>query len=289
MANIIDCRTITSNLKIDIANEVKNFKDQTGISPKLTAVIVGDDPASQIYVRNKIKACEQVGILSEVINLRADERILKETIDKLNADTSVHGYILQLPLPKPLNPFVFFDMIDVKKDVDVFNPENVGLLVQGRPRFKPCTPHGIQMVLYHSGIKVAGKKIALINRSLVIGRPLSSMFIQECDDFANATVSVCHDQTPPELLKDICLSADVIVVAVGKPKFLTEDMVREGQVIIDVGINRIDGKVVGDVDFEPVSRKVEWISTVPNGIGLSTITMLLHNTLLAAKIQLGIN
>lgn len=285
MAEIIDCKLITNKLRMQIAEEVSEFQIYFGITPKLAAIIVGEDAASEIYVRNKIKACEQVGILSEQIH--ATESNLVEHIKSLNQDESVHGYILQLPLPKTMNPFDYFDLINPNKDVDVFNPLNLGLLVQGRPRFKPCTPHGIQMMLYHSGIKVAGKKIAIINRSNTVGRPLSSMFIQECNDFANATVVVCHDQTPPELLKSVCLSSDIIVVAVGKPKFLTADMVRQGQVIIDVGISRISGnKIVGDVDFEPVNQIVDWITTVPGGIGLATITMLLHNTLLAAKYSL---
>ena len=189
-------------------------------------------------------------------------------------------------MPKNLNPLNYFDLFNPLKDVDVFHPENVGLLVQGRPRFRPCTPHGIQLMLNKSGIKVAGKNVVVINRSNVVGKPLSSMLIQECDDYANATVTVCHDHTPPNLLKNLCLNADIIIVAVGKSGFLTADIVKNGATVIDVGINRVNGKIVGDADFDKIMELDGNISPVPGGVGPMTVCMLLKNTLEAAKLHL---
>ena len=288
---IIDGVAIAAEIKREIAEEVKEFYYGYGYVPGLAAIIVGKNPASEVYVSKKMQACGAVGIEPTTCYIPADEDALIEKINRLNKRKEIHGFILQLPLPTGMNPNKFLDLIDPFKDVDVFNPENVGLLVQHRPRFKPCTPHGIQVMLYRSGIQIAGKRVVVINRSNVVGKPLSSMLIQECDDFGNATVTVCHDKTPPDILKEITLSSDIIVVAVGKPGFLTEDMVKKDQIIVDVGINRIekDGKlkIVGDVDFESVSKIVGAISKVPGGVGPMTVAMLLKNTLQAAKLQLG--
>lgn len=285
---IIDGSAIAADIRKELRQEVLDFKKTTGVTPTLVALMVGNNPASQIYVQRKIKACDEVGILAYKIEINEDEEYLSKQIRNLNNNDSVHGYILQLPLPLGWNPNKYFSEFNPFKDVDVFNPENIGLLVQGRPRFRPCTPYGIQTMLHRSGIKVAGKRVVIINRSIVVGKPLSSMLIQECDDYANATVTVCHDKTPPDILKSITQDADVVIVAVGKPGFLTADMVKKGSVVIDVGITRVGNKVVGDVDFENVSKIAGAISPVPGGCGVMTVACLLQNTLVAAKMSLGV-
>lgn len=284
LSQIIYGSKISTRILNDLKIEVGDFKKSTGITPTLVALMVGHNPASEIYVNKKINACDNVGIMAYKIQVDQDQDQLMKAISECNNEDHIHGYILQLPLPVGWEPNQYFKMFNPLKDVDVFHPENVGLLVQGKPRFKPCTPHAIQVMLKESGIKVAGKKIVIINRSNVVGRPLSSMFIQDCDNFGNATVTVCHDKTPAPLLKSITQTADIIVVAVGKPNFLTVDMVKNGVIVIDVGINRIDNKVVGDVHPEvyPITQAY---SPVPNGVGPMTIAMLLRNTLLAAKMQ----
>lgn len=281
---IIDGSAIASNIRKELRQRVVEYKSSTGITPTLVALTVGSNPASQIYVQKKIAACDEVGILAYRVEANADEDNLRTQIHRLNTDASVHGYILQLPLPLGWNPEKYFSDFNPHKDVDVFHPENVGLLVQGRPRFRPCTPHGIQVMLHRSGIKVAGKKVVVINRSNVVGKPLSSMLIQECDDYANATVTVCHDRTPPDLLKNITQTADIVIVAVGKPGFLTADMIRPGTGVVDVGISRVGKKVLGDAD--PGIRQVAgWLTPVPGGVGPMTVAMLLENTLIAAQLQ----
>lgn len=282
---IIDGNRIAAEIRQEIKQEVTEFIKLSDNRPHLVILTMGEDPASQIYVSKKIRACHEVGILASQ-NIVTDEDELISEIKRLNDLKSIHAYILQLPLPKALNPQKYFSLFNPLKDVDVFHPENVGLLVQGRPRFKPCTPHGVQVMLNRSGIKVAGKNVVIINRSNVVGKPLSSMLIQECDDYANATVTVCHDHTPPELLKNLCLNADIIIVAVGKPGFLTADMVKNGATVIDVGISRVNGKILGDVDFENVSKIAGSVSPVPGGCGPLTVAMLLRNTLEAAKLQI---
>lgn len=276
MTKIINGTAIASEIRLEIKQKIIEI----GKNPTLAIITTNDDPASEIYVNHKIKACLEVGI--NVVEKKAlSKNHLIEIIKDLNKDDFIDAYILQLPLPNGWNPCEFFNLFDPRKDVDVFHPENVGLLVQGNPRFKPCTPHGIQIMLHKSGIKVLGKKIVIINRSNVVGKPLSSMLIQECDDYANATVTVCHDKTPPKLLKKITKTADIIIVAVGKPNFLTEDMVKKNAVVVDVGISRLDGKIVGDVDFENVKNKASAITPVPGGVGPMTVAMLLNNVLVA--------
>jgi methylenetetrahydrofolate dehydrogenase (NADP+)/methenyltetrahydrofolate cyclohydrolase len=281
---IIDGNTISAEIRKDLKQRIQEFNSEWGITPTLVALQVGNDPASQIYINKKIETCKEVGINASCIRVSTKDE-LHEQIQYLNKDNSVHGYILQLPLPMDFDPRDFFGKFNPEKDVDVFHPENVGRLIQGRPRFKPCTPHGIQVMLYKSGIQIAGKKVVVINRSNVVGKPLSSMLIQECDDYANATVTICHDRTPPELLKVICLTSDIIIVAVGKPGFLTADMVQPGATVIDVGIVRQGNKILGDVDFENVSKVAGAISRVPGGVGPMTICMLLENTFEAAKLM----
>jgi methylenetetrahydrofolate dehydrogenase (NADP+) / methenyltetrahydrofolate cyclohydrolase len=277
----LDGNKIAADIRAEIKLGVEKLKTHWNgeTIPKLAVISVGADPASQIYIGKKLKACEEVGIESVLIKSTIED--LRWKIRYFNEDPDVHGIILQLPLPDGIDPRDFFSAISVFKDVDVFHPENVGLLVQGRPRFKPCTPHGIQQMLHRSGIRVSGKKVCIINRSNVVGKPLSSMLIQECDDYANATVTVCHDRTPAELLKSVTKTADIIVVAVGKPNFLTPDMVKPGVGIVDVGITRVGNKVVGDVNPE-VYEYAEWATPVPGGVGPLTVAMLLQNTLEAA-------
>lgn len=278
---LIDGDKIASEIRQEIKQKALNLKEQTGVVPTLVAIMVGDNPASQIYVDKKIKACEEVGIYSYKVKIDASPIELNKAIKRLNDDDTVHGYILQLPLPAGLNPLKYFSQFDPNKDVDVFHPENVGLLVQGTPRFKPCTPHAIQVMLNRSGIKVAGKKVVVINRSNVVGKPLSNMLIQECDDYANATVTVCHDRTPRDLLLSLTQTADIVIVAVGKPSFLTADMIRKGCGVVDVGITRLGNKIVGDADKD-VQSIADWVTPVPGGCGPMTVAMLLENTLLAA-------
>lgn len=284
MCQIIDGAAIAAQIREELKQEIIDLKAVTNVTPQLVALVAGNNPASEIYVKKKIIACDEVGILSYKINA-LDEDDLNNFIVRLNNDDNVNAYILQLPLPNGYNQNDYFSKINPMKDADVFNPENVGLLVQGRPRFKPCTPHGVQLMLSKSGIETCGKKVVIVNRSNVVGKPLSSMLIQDCD-YANATVTVCHDKTPPNVLKEFLKSADIIVVAVGIPKFITGDMVSPGCVVIDVGITRMGNKVIGDVDFESVSKIAGFISKVPGGCGPMTIAMLLKNTVEATKLQL---
>lgn len=286
---LIDGNKISAEIRKEIADQVVMFRHVTNIQPRLAVVLVGSDPASQIYVKKKREACEQVGIASYVVDPLPDierwhnpQARLEEMIRFLNGNEEVHGILVQLPLPTGLDVHRIFDLIDPKKDVDVFNPTNVGLLTQGRARFLPCTPHGIQQMLSRSGIILAGKKVVVINRSDVVGKPLSSMLIQD-DDFGNATVTVCHDRTPPERLRESTKAADVVVVAVGKPNFLTGEMIRPGSVVVDVGINRVEGKVVGDCHVS-VRDVAGHLTPVPGGVGPMTVTMLLENTLRAARL-----
>lgn len=278
---LIDGNKIASQIRQEVKQKVSEFKDKNGVIPTLVAIMVGDNPASQIYVGKKFKACEEVGISSYKIQIDASPTELTKVIKRVNDDDTIHGYILQLPLPNGWNSLKYFSQFDPNKDVDVFHPENVGLLVQGAPRFKPCTPHGIQVLLNRSGIKVAGKKVVVINRSNVVGKPLSNMLIQECDDYANATVSVCHDRTPKDLLLSLTKTADIVIVAVGKPSFLTADMLKEGCGVVDVGITRVGNKIVGDADMD-VRSVADWVTPVPGGVGPMTVAMLLENTLIAA-------
>lgn len=295
-AKILDGKIVAKTIQDCVKDEIDGFKlsDQLNfVQPTLAVVLCGDDPASAIYVKKKQEICNDVGINSYVLkpfeggieNWHDPFAHLCSTIHYLNNNKSIHGILVQLPLPKVLSPYLFkvFDLIDPIKDVDVFNPTNVGLLSQHRPRFLPCTPAGIQEMLKYYKIDTQGKKVCIINRSDIVGKPLHSILIQNSID-ANATVTICHDFTPKNLLKNICLSSDIVVVAVGIPDFLTEEMVTDKSVIIDVGINRVNNKVVGDVS-KSVREKVSWISLVPGGVGLVTVAMLMKNTLQAWKLR----
>lgn len=281
MANLLKGMPLAENIK----NQIRTIIWVEKLEPRLDVILVGNDPASEIYVKKKEEACKLVGIKSVVHCFKSDEEeIVVDRIKLLGNWRESNGILVQLPLPVGWDDNKIFDAISPLKDVDVFNPENIGLLVQNRPRFLPPTPRGIRELIVGNGLSFFGQHVVVINRSNIIGKPLSSMLIQDNGDFANATVTVCHINTPPERLKRICLTADIIVVAVGIPNFLTADMVKENQVIIDVGINRVEGKVVGDAHPE-IMDKVAYITPVPGGVGPLTVAMLLYNTLEAARLQ----
>ena len=290
---IIDGKKIANEVQINIKKRIDDFKRTYNITPCLNVILTTDDNASKIYVHNKHLACKKVGI-NGILTLPFQKmpiesfnnplQYLISIVEEANINPNIHGILIQLPLPTPIQPYTthIFDKINPLKDVDVFHPINVGLLVQNRPRFLPCTPQGIQVMLKMSNIDLYEKQVVVINRSDIVGKPLSSMLIQDQKD-ANATVTICHDKTKPEILKKITRTADIVVVGVGIPNFLTSDMIRDGAVVIDVGITRIGKKIVGDVDFENVSKKAYAITPVPGGVGPMTVTMLLENTLKAAE------
>lgn len=279
MANIIDGKAISAIVREEIAQKVVEYNERTGLRPGLAVVIVGTDPASQVYVRNKKKACEQVGFNSWVYELpeSTTQEELNALVDKLNADSLVHGILVQLPLPKHLDEEQVVLRIKPEKDVDAFHPYNVGRITIGNPRFLPCTPAGVMELLHRYNINVLGKECVVIGRSNIVGKPMALLLLAE-----NGTVTVCHSKTQD--LKAACKRADILVVAIGKADFVTADMVKEGAVVIDVGMNRnSEGKLTGDVDFDSVSKVASYITPVPGGVGPMTITMLLQNTLAAAE------
>jgi methylenetetrahydrofolate dehydrogenase (NADP+)/methenyltetrahydrofolate cyclohydrolase len=280
---ILDGKAIAEEIRQEITANVTALKAERGIVPCLAAILVGEDPASQIYVRNKEKACDQVGIESRILRLpvaTTTSELLRH-IDQFNADSSVHGILVQLPLPKSCDELQVLDAIDPRKDVDAFHPQNVGLLSQGRPRFLPCTPHGVQQLLVRSGIQTTGQHVVVVGRSDIVGKPMALIMVQKSAG-ADATVSIVHSRT--KNLADLTRQADILIVAMGKAKFVTGSMVKPGAVVVDVGINRLpDGKICGDVDFETVKDVAGAISPVPGGVGPLTITMLLQNTLIAAQ------
>ena len=282
MAQIINGKEISEATRADIALEVAQLKRQ-GITPGLAVILVGDDPASRVYVNNKKKACAQLGMLSEEYALAADTSMedLLKLIDSLNSRDDIHGILCQLPLPKHLDEKAVINAIFPEKDVDAFHPVNVGGIMIGDYKFLPCTPAGVMEMLRRSNIDVAGKHCVVIGRSNIVGKPMAMLLLH-----ANATVTVCHSRT--QNLKEICRTADLLVASVGKAGFVTADMVKEGAVVIDVGINRTaDGKLCGDVDFAEVEPIASAITPVPGGVGPMTITMLMQNTLAAAKYKLG--
>ncbi len=285
-AVILDGKALSEQIRAEIAQEAAALRTKTGVAPCLAAVLVGDNPASQVYVRNKQKACEKAGITSQLHRLLVDTTTdqLLELIDRLNRDPAVHGILVQLPLPKQIDEARVLEAVNPLKDVDAFHPENVGRIVQGRPRFLPCTPHGIQQMLLRSDIKIAGSNVVVVGRSDIVGKPMAMMLMQRGNG-ADATVTVCHSRTRD--LPAVTRSADILIVAIGRPKFLTADMVKPGAAVIDVGINRVDGGLVGDVDFEAVKEVAGHITPVPGGVGPLTIAMLLRNTLTAAELQQG--
>lgn len=279
MAKIIDGKAISAAIRAEISEEVKKMKAEKGLVPGLAVIIVGEDPASQVYVRNKAKDCEETGINSIVHALpeNTTEEELLALVHKLNNDDTVHGIIVQLPLPKHLNSDIIINNIDVKKDVDAFHPYNVGKIMIGDYELLPCTPAGVMALLERSNIEVAGKNCVVVGRSNIVGKPQAMMLLHK-----NGTVTVCHSKT--KNLAEICRSADILVVAIGRAKFIKGDMIKEGAVVIDVGMCRDEnGKLCGDVDYESAEKKASYITPVPGGVGPMTRVMLLQNTLTAAK------
>ena len=279
MATIIDGKLVTAKIREEIKNESAAFEKKTGIKPGLAVIIVGDDPASQVYVRNKGKACEEVGFYSEIHRLPAEttEEELLDLVHSLNKNEKIHGILVQSPLPKHLDEALIVNNIRYEKDVDAFHPVNVGKIMIGDYNFLPCTPAGVMELLKAYDIDVCGKEVAVVGRSNIVGKPQAMLMLH-----ANATVTVCHSRT--KNLAEVLRRADVVVMAIGKAKFLKADMIKEGAVVIDVGMNRDEnGKLCGDVDFEECEKKASYITPVPGGVGPMTITMLMKNTLTAAK------
>jgi methylenetetrahydrofolate dehydrogenase (NADP+)/methenyltetrahydrofolate cyclohydrolase len=281
-ATILDGKQLAQQLRSELAEEVIEFIQNNSVVPCLAAVLVGDNAGSEVYVRNKRRACEAVGIESQLHRLGSDasSEDLLQLIAKLNKDAEVHGILVQLPLPPQIDKNRVLLAVSPNKDVDAFHPENVGRLVQGRPRFLPCTPQGVQQLLIRNGIEIAGKHVVILGRSEIVGRPLSIMLSQQGKG-GDATVTLCHSRTHD--LPSVTRLADILIVAIGKANFVTADMVKPGAVVVDVGINRIDEGVVGDVDFDGVAAVAGAITPVPGGVGPLTIAMLLRNTLRAAQ------
>jgi methylenetetrahydrofolate dehydrogenase (NADP+)/methenyltetrahydrofolate cyclohydrolase len=285
-AAILDGKALAETIRAEIAAQAAEFKQQTGVTPCLAAVLVGENPASQVYVRSKQKACEKAGIASQLHRPAHDISTagLLELIERLNGDPAVHGILVQLPLPRGIEEARVLEAVSPLKDVDAFHPENVGRIVQGRPRFLPCTPHGVQQMLLRNHIEVAGRHVVVLGRSDIVGKPMAVMLMQRGGG-GDATVTVCHSRTRD--LPAVTRTADILIVAIGRANFVTAEMVKPGAVVIDVGINRTESGLVGDVDFAAVKEVAGHITPVPGGVGPLTVTMLLHNTLVAARLQTG--
>jgi len=291
-AKIIDGKKIAEEMQDEMVEEVKQLLAE-GITPGLSVVLVGEDPASQVYVRNKARTCKKLGIKSDQYNLDAtvSEQELLDLVEKLNNDPTVHGILVQMPLPKGIDANKVINAISPDKDVDGFHPVNVGKMVVGEPGFLPCTPHGCQVLLRRSGVDTAGKHVVVVGRSNIVGKPVANILLQK-QEGANATVTICHTGTAD--IGAHTRTADIIIAAAGRPNTITADMVKDGVVVIDVGVNRVDApgtkrgyKLVGDVDFDAVSEKAAAITPVPGGVGPMTITMLMHNTIASAKMAAG--
>ncbi len=276
---LIDGKIVSASVRDGIKAEIKALTEATGKTPGLAVILVGEDPASCVYVRNKARACEELGIYSEVYRLPAEtgEDELLSLIDKLNNDSKIHGILCQLPLPKHISEEKVILKISPSKDVDAFHPENVGHIMEGKYSFLPCTPAGVMELLKFYDISVSGKECVVIGRSNIVGKPMAMLLLND-----SATITVCHSRT--KNLPDVVRRADIVVVAVGRAKFLTADMIKDGAVVIDVGINRgNDGKLYGDADYDNILDKASFITPVPGGVGPMTITMLMKNTLTAFK------
>lgn len=283
-AKIIDGKGLAARLRSELGENVAAFRAETSVQPHLAAVLVGEDPASAVYVRNKQRACDKAGIQSTLHRLSQEttQAELLELIATLNADSTVHGILVQLPLPAQIDETTILDAVTPLKDVDCFHPENVGLMVQGRPRYLPCTPAGCQRLIAEAGVETSGAHAVIVGRSEIVGKPMAMMLVQK-GDVANATITVAHSRTKE--LKEITLQADILIAAIGRPEMITGDMIKPGACVIDVGINRVDDKLVGDVDYAAASEIAGAITPVPGGVGPMTIAMLLENTLTAARLQ----
>ncbi len=288
-ARILNGNELAADLRSEAAWDTAELFADTGVRPGLAAVLVGDDPASSVYVRNKRRACDEAGLFSETFRLPADttQRELTALINSLNANRAFHGILVQLPLPGHLNETEAIERIDPRKDVDGLHPVSQGRMLQGYPTFLPCTPAGVQQVLLRSGYDPAGQHVVIVGRSNIVGKPLAALLMQR-NAGGNATVTVCHTRTRD--LPDITRQADILVAAMGVPRAIGAEMVRPGAVVIDVGINRVDDpsrrrgyRLVGDIDFGPVAAKAEAITPVPGGIGPMTVAMLISNTIQAAR------
>ncbi len=282
MTKIIDGKIISASVKERVKNSVDELRKQ-GVTVGLAVIIVGNDPASKVYVANKKKACQSLGIISEEYALpeNTTEKELLDLIEELNRKKSINGILCQLPLPRHLDEKLITNSILPEKDVDAFHPHNVGRIMIGDYDFVPCTPAGIMEMLAYENIDVQGKSCVVIGRSNIVGKPMGMLLLHK-----NGTVTICHSRT--ENLKEVCQGADILVAAVGKAGFVTADMVKEGAVVIDVGMNRENGKLCGDVDFDAVKEKASAITPVPGGVGPMTIAMLMQNTLTAARKQNGL-
>lgn len=284
MAKIIDGKEVSAQVKEQVKEEAAQLKAATGLQVGLAVVIVGNNPASRVYVNNKKKACEAVGFQSFEYTLDEDttQEELLELVEVLNENPQVNGILVQLPLPKQIDEKAIINAISPDKDVDAFHPSNVGRIMIGSYAFLPCTPAGVMELIASTGVSVSGKNCVVIGRSNIVGKPMAMLLLHQ-----NGTVTICHSRT--QNLKEICARADILVAAVGKANFVTADMVKEGAVVIDVGMNRLDnGKLCGDVDFAAVEPKAGYITPVPGGVGPMTIAMLMRNTLTAAKQQNGL-
>lgn len=284
MANIIDGKAVSAAVKEEVAAEAAKLKDEHGLKVGLAVVIVGNDSASRVYVNNKKKACEAVGFQSYeyALDENTTQEQLLDLVNVLNRDDRVNGILVQLPLPKHIDEKAVINAISPDKDVDAFHPVNVGKIMIGEYSFLPCTPAGVMRLIESTGVDITGKQCVVIGRSNIVGKPQAMLLLQK-----NGTVTICHSKT--KNLKEICLGADILVVAIGRAKFVTGDMIKEGAVVIDVGMDRDEnGKLCGDVDFESAEKNAGWITPVPGGVGPMTIAMLMKNTLTAAKQQAGI-
>jgi methylenetetrahydrofolate dehydrogenase (NADP+)/methenyltetrahydrofolate cyclohydrolase len=292
-AQIISGTETAKQIREELKQEIAELKEKHNLIPGLATVLVGEDPASQVYVGQKEKTSNALGIYSERHDLPADtsEEELLALVDKLNKDPKIHGILVQLPLPKHINETNVLYAINPKKDVDGFHPVNVGKLMIGEPDYLPCTPHGIQQLLVRSGVKIEGAEVVVVGRSNIVGKPIANILLQKGEG-ANATVTICHTRTRDTSFHT--KRADILIVAAGRPKAITADMVKEGVVVIDVGVNRIgktaEGKAIlcGDVDFDAIKEKAKAITPVPGGVGPMTITMLMMNTVRAAKVAAGL-
>lgn len=282
-ATLLDGKALATQIQGEIAAQVDAFKRESGVTPCLAAVLVGENPASEVYVKSKRQACERCGMDSQLHRLpttTSTEELL-DLVQRLNAAQEVHGILVQLPLPKQVDELRVLDAVRPDKDVDGFHPENVGLLSQGRPRFVPCTPLGVQQLLIRSEVETTGQYAVVIGRSDIVGKPMA-MLLTKKGAGGDATVTICHSRT--KHLPEITRQADILIAAIGQANFVTAEMVKPGAVVIDVGINRVDGKLTGDVDFAGVREVASQITPVPGGVGPLTVTMLLANTLAAARL-----
>lgn len=284
MAQIINGKEVSAIVKSEVAEETARLRDERGLKVGLAVVIVGNNQASRVYVNNKKKACEEVGFQSfeYALDENTTQEQLLDLVNVLNRDDRVNGILVQLPLPAHIDETAIINAISPTKDVDAFHPVNVGRIMIGNYSFLPCTPAGVMRLIESTGTDISGKQCVVIGRSNIVGKPQAMLLLQK-----NGTVTICHSKT--KNLKEICLSADILVVAIGKAKFITGDMIKEGAVVIDVGMNRDEnGKLCGDVEFESAEKKASYITPVPGGVGPMTISMLMKNTLTAAKQQAGI-